>query len=170
MKKQHQEALKTLLISVLLLLFTTSAFSQVGINTTIPTETLHVNGNVRIDGDFKPGNVPGATDQLLISKGPGVPPAWGPGFLNTGQISNIGKFFSGTFDINSTYFLLSITDVNMRQSSTVTPTLVGPLPIGVNFGDFVITTEAATGVVKFHIANHTGFTFTNLQLSYVAFY
>ncbi len=55
---------------------------NVGIGTTSPTHTLHVAGAVyvqdslRLEGDLRPGGNPGSPGQVLVSQGPGVPPAW----------------------------------------------------------------------------------------------
>ncbi|RMF52826.1 MAG: hypothetical protein D6750_01735, partial [Bacteroidetes bacterium] len=51
---------------------------NVGIGTATPTERLHVAGNLRLDGAFMPGNLPGANGNILLSAGPGVPPVWLP--------------------------------------------------------------------------------------------
>ncbi|MBK8846172.1 MAG: hypothetical protein IPO27_06160 [Bacteroidetes bacterium] len=47
-----------------------------GINTAAPTERLHVNGNMRLDNAFMPGNTAGTSSQLLLSQGAGVAPVW----------------------------------------------------------------------------------------------
>ncbi|MCX7606322.1 MAG: hypothetical protein N2170_03515, partial [Bacteroidia bacterium] len=49
---------------------------NVGIGTSTPTERLHVQGNLRLEGAFMPGNNPGAAGALLRSAGTGVPPVW----------------------------------------------------------------------------------------------
>ena len=52
-------------------------FAQcVGIGTVAPTERLHVQGNLRLDGLFKPANDAGAAGQLLFSQGPLAAPVW----------------------------------------------------------------------------------------------
>lgn len=58
---------------------------NVGIGTATPTERLHVAGNLRLDGAFMPGNLPGANGNILLSAGPGVPPVW----LPNGALGNI---------------------------------------------------------------------------------
>ena len=150
--------------------------AQVGIGTVTPTEDLHVNGNVRIDGDFKPGNSAGAVDQILLSQGAGNSPSWGPAFINTPAVSQIGKFFVGPFNIAGQYLELTVTDPNMTIGSTIHVSLTGNLPTDpMNpgqpfYGDLVLTPETRNGEFKVHIANYTGYSFTNLQLSFVAFY
>jgi hypothetical protein len=156
--------------------FLSEAHAQVGINTTSPTETLHVNGNVRIDGALMPGNQAGGVDKILVSKGTSAPPSWGPGFLNISSITDIGRFYVGPFNISSSYLEFTVTDANMTVGSTIFVSFVGDLPTDpLNpgqpyYGDLSITTEARNGEFKLHIANNTGYTFTNMQLSFVALY
>ncbi len=52
------------------------AAQNVGIGTAIPSQPLHVSGNLRLDGAFMPGNNPGLPGQLLFSQGPNTPPIW----------------------------------------------------------------------------------------------
>jgi|GEM_PF-2299570 hypothetical protein len=49
---------------------------NVGIGTSVPSEKLHVTGNLRFDGALMPNNLPGALGQALISQGPGIAPIW----------------------------------------------------------------------------------------------
>ncbi len=81
--------------------FTALLSAQVGINTTTPTEMLDVNGNLKLDGAFMPGNAFGGVDQILLSQGTGVAPVWGPGFINTSEISSIGKALCWSITRNS---------------------------------------------------------------------
>ncbi len=151
--------------------FLSEAHAQVGINTTSPTETLHVNGNVRIDGALMPGNQAGGVDKILVSKGTSAPPSWGPGFLNTSQITSIGKYFVGPFNIaNATYLTIDVADTNVTTSSTIYVTYPN-LPSGPAYGySFTTFAEAQTGNIRFHIINDTGGNLMNLQFSYVALY
>ena len=50
--------------------------NNVGIGTTNPTERLHVEGNLRLQGAFMPGNNAGTAGSLLRSAGAGAPPVW----------------------------------------------------------------------------------------------
>jgi hypothetical protein len=52
------------------------AAQNVGIGTAIPTERLHVEGNLRLQGAFMPDNLPGQPGNLLLSRGAGTPPVW----------------------------------------------------------------------------------------------
>ncbi|MCS7073728.1 MAG: hypothetical protein NZ108_04590 [Bacteroidia bacterium] len=49
---------------------------NVGINTTTPVERLHVEGNIRFSGTFKPNNQTGTLGQILVSQGGSLPPIW----------------------------------------------------------------------------------------------
>jgi hypothetical protein len=59
-----------------LLLSTWLSAQGVGIGISTPTERLHIQGNLRLDGAFMPGNNPGLSGQVLTSRGPGIPPTW----------------------------------------------------------------------------------------------
>ncbi len=50
--------------------------ANVGIGTVLPTERLHVAGNLRFDGALMPNNQPGLSGQVLTSAGPATPPTW----------------------------------------------------------------------------------------------
>lgn len=158
---------------ILFILFTgPELIGQVGIGTLTPTETLHVNGNTRIDGAFMPGNITGVTDQILISKGAGNPPAWGPGFLNTPQFTNFGKYFSGLFNsVSGTVTAVTIIDPNMTVDSFVYFNFVGPLPAGPQYSNnFRIFAEPQAGQVVFYVTNSSLFTINNLQIAFFAVY
>lgn len=53
-----------------------TADTKVGIGVTVPTERLHVNGNVRFSNALMPNNNAGTSGQVLVSQGPGVAPVW----------------------------------------------------------------------------------------------
>lgn len=147
------------------------ATGNVGINTA-PAERLHVDGNLQIDGALMPGGDAGNADQILISKGAGNEPEWGPGFLNVAAISNIGKFFAGPFNSNTgTFLTLTVTDPNMTVDTVVSFNLTGPLPAGPQWGNtFRMGVEPRNGEVRFYIGNGSGFNITGLQIAYTAFY
>jgi|GEM_PF-3380016 len=50
--------------------------NNLGVNSTNPTERLHVEGNVRFSGALMPNNQAGTNGQVLVSQGAGVAPQW----------------------------------------------------------------------------------------------
>jgi hypothetical protein len=65
---------------------------NLGINTTTPTQKLHVDGNARITGAiYDSSNTPGTSDQILSSTGTGI--TWianaKPSYMMTGVFSNM---------------------------------------------------------------------------------
>ncbi|MCX7606692.1 MAG: hypothetical protein N2170_05430 [Bacteroidia bacterium] len=65
--------------SLLLLGLLSILFAQnVGIGTATPSERLHVQGNLRLQGAFMPNNLPGAPGNILLSQGAGTPPCGFP--------------------------------------------------------------------------------------------
>lgn len=73
---------KTLLLLSGMLLFPGIAFCQIGIKTTTPQKTLHVNGSMQLTNELNLGGTAttagtaGTAGQLLISNGAGAAPAW----------------------------------------------------------------------------------------------
>lgn len=51
---------------------------NVGIGTEAPTQRLHVEGNIRLQGALMPNNQAGASRRLLQSNGANTAPTWGP--------------------------------------------------------------------------------------------
>ena len=77
--------MKTRKYFLVALLLTIGLGQNVGIGTNAPTERLHVEGNLRLQGAFMPGNQPGNTGNILLSQGANTPPVW----LANGAIGNI---------------------------------------------------------------------------------
>lgn len=142
---------------------------QIGTGTAA-TQRLQVNGNFRLNGAFMPNNQAGGNDKILLSKGTNNAPAWGPGFLNTSQISNIGKYFVGPFDIQGSSLTLTVNDPNMSEDTALAYNFIGPLPVGPNYSELTIMAESRNGSVVFHIKNDTIYMFSNFQIVYTAFY
>jgi hypothetical protein len=136
------------------------------------TERLEVTGNLRLNGAFMPNNQSGGTDKILLSQGAGTAPVWGPGFLNTTQITNIGKFYTGAFSVLSgTILTLTITDPNMTVDTALAYNFVGPLPVGPQYGNNVrLIGESRNGSVVFYITNVSLFDLNNYEIVYTAFY
>lgn len=95
---------------------------NVGIGTAAPSERLHVNGNLRVDGALMPNGDAGTTGQVLTSQGPGMPPIWTT--LATGGAIQV-------------YQASTSATVNLPQNGTVTP-IIGPLSLSLNAGQKVL--------------------------------
>lgn len=145
---------------------------NVGIASANPSERLDVTGNLRLSGAFMPNNIPGGNDKILLSKGAGTAPAWGPGFLNTNQISNIGKYYVLDFDVEfKSTLTLTVTDPNMTTDTSVAYNFIGPLPNGPNYASEVsIMAESRNGLIVFHIKNTSWYDLLNFDIVYTAFY
>jgi len=92
-----------LLFLIAIVASSVSLFSQVGINTTTPQSTLHVNGALQLTNELNVGGTAsttgnaGTTGQILTSKGAGVAPAWS-------SIEDNGSISLSTLALkNSTY-------------------------------------------------------------------
>ena len=142
------------------------------------TQRLQVNGNFRLNGAFMPNNQAGGNDKLLLSKGTNNAPAWGPGFLNTAAITNIGKYYihNVNFDSN-TYLRLSVNDTNMTSGTAVICNFTGPFPTTLPFqpiiiwgSDITLFAEPTDGAIIFHIVNYTDYDITGSQIVFTAFY
>ena len=68
---------KLLLFSVLLVSFYLTQAQNLGIGVNPPTQKLDVNGNVKFSGALMPNNSAGNVNDVLLSKGAGIAPAWG---------------------------------------------------------------------------------------------
>ncbi len=90
---------------------------NVGIRSSAPSQPLHVNGNVRIDGALMPGNSAGTTGQLLQSAGANSSPTWGP---------KITQFSAGPSDISyGSRVRLYTTVAGLNPNSTAIVTIRG---------------------------------------------
>ncbi|MGG7549780.1 hypothetical protein ACQ7CX_04075 [Chryseobacterium arthrosphaerae] len=116
----------TLFISV-------SLFSQVGINSVTPQQTLHVNGDIQvtdeinIGGDANNAGNAGVAGEALVSRGPGLPPEW----KDISQTpSNPGTVIvvNGQFAIAQEIVVQLGTDYSGTASpNSATPTAIGNL-------------------------------------------
>jgi len=169
--KKNDVFTKFLILFVAVFLFSLSTTAQVGIGTTVPTESLDVVGNVKFSGSLMPNNNAGNAKQVLLSEGPGASPSWGLELLNTSTTTQLGKYFSGLFNISSTSLMLTITDPACTTNSTCSLTWINlPNLSGVNWSRLSVTISAYTGYWIFYIRNDTGYGFTNMQFSFFAAY
>ena len=166
-------------ITLLLTFFLTSlsvAQTGVGIGTTNPSESLDVVGNIELSGALMPNNVAGNANQLLLSSGANAAPVWGLELLNTTQTTRMGKFFSGPFNITSTALQLTLTDPNCTVTSTCALTWINlqpggpPGPAGPDWEELSYTVTAQAGQWMIYIKNNTGYSISNIQFSFMAFY
>jgi len=163
-------------LTLSLILFCFVTYSQVGIGTTTPSESLDVIGNVEYSGALMPNNQPGTANEILLSGGANSPSVWGPEILNTTQTTEIGKFYSGPFDISGNTLILTLNDPNCKTTSTCTLTWIGltpggpPGPSGPDWEELSYTVSAFDGYWIFYIRNNTGYTMTNMQFSFFAAY
>jgi hypothetical protein len=88
---QNATLMKTRKYFLVALLLTFGLGQNVGIGTNTPTQRLHVEGNLRLEGAFMPGNQAGAAGNILLSQGAGTPPVW----LANGNVRDILTIGSG---------------------------------------------------------------------------
>lgn len=135
------------------------------------SQKLEVTGNLRLNGAFMPNKIPGGTDKILLSQGAVIAPVWGPGFLNTTQISNIGKFYVGPITINRGTLILTVTNPNMTFDTSLAYNFIGSFALGPNYAtELSILVESRNGTVVFHIKNDSIYNLINFQIVYTAFY
>lgn len=173
MKKNTSHIYKFLTFFAVFFAITTSS-AQVGIGTVTPQETLHVIGNARVDGAIMPNGAAGGVDQMLLSQGTGTSPVWGPGFINTSQITNIAKWYIGPLPdiLDGFYYTFNVTDASMTADANISVSFIGALPSpGPAWGfDFTVLAEPQNGQFVLHIVNVSGYDISNLSLSFIVYY
>jgi hypothetical protein len=162
------------LFSICLLLFSSSIlFSQVGIGTVTPSETLDVIGNIEYSGALMPNNLPGTANEILLSGGANSPSVWGPEMLNVSQTTSIGKFFVNGIALGTGSTIITVADANTVVSSTCSVTWFqltpAPGPPLTDFSPLHIISKAEAGQWIFYIENNTGRAIT-AGFSFMAFY
>jgi hypothetical protein len=153
---------KKIIICILLLTFSATNFAQnIGINTTMPTNTLDVNGTLRIRG-----GAPGA-NKVLTSDANGVGSWANPPSAFALPYSGTGNFLgaSGLFKIENTATMGTtnaiIGDVN-GEGSAIIGTAKKINPTGNNaaiYGENFSTNSLGSGVVGIHHGNGAGGSF-----------
>ena len=92
----------------------------IGINTTSPSERLHVVGNFYLNGAFMPGGSAGTAGDILTSAGTGTSPTWtNPNSLAWALLGNSGTSASANF-IGTTDAVDFITKTNNTERLRVT--------------------------------------------------
>ena len=122
----------------------------VGIGTQVPWEALHVVGNLRVDGAFKPNGDAGQSGRLLQSTGTNTAPVWGP---------RIRKFETAQYNLtNGNRRIIEYGIAGITRSTTVIVTIQGnnnwDTP-HITF-DYVIVEN---GLVRIVVQNNTSSTF-----------
>jgi hypothetical protein len=112
--------MKTRKYFLVALLLTLGLGQNVGIGTSTPTQRLHVEGNLRLEGAFMPGDQSGAAGNILLSQGANTPPVW----LANGSVGNILMIGTGGTPIWAPNPLCAspTQDRHLRVAAT-TPTL-----------------------------------------------
>ncbi|MBB6681054.1 hypothetical protein H4O20_06325 [Aequorivita sp. 609] len=120
------------------------------------SEKLEVDGNLRINGAFMPGNQAGDAGRVLVSNGPGSTPVWGGSLGNVNQINRYATINGTTLNPGD---VISIT-VNLTGLTTSASAFVNiqgnwTSPI---YDDITIhNIEIRTNGVRFVVSNNTGF-------------
>jgi hypothetical protein len=121
-----------------------STSSSVGIGTTVPTEKLQVQGNVRITGGiYDSNNNVGASGSILVSTGAGI--SW----TTPNSISNLA-FITGT---TSTYTATTIVDY-IGVSATVPVTIT--LPSSPPPGKQIVVKDEGNNIATYNITVTVG--------------
>lgn len=68
--------------------FVMDSVGNFGIGVQVPSEALHVAGNVRFSGALMPNNLAGTTNQVLTSQGAGAAPIWSN--ASSGTVISVG--------------------------------------------------------------------------------
>lgn len=90
--------MKKLLLGIIIPMFMNG---QVGVQTSTPQRTLHVNGSLQITnelnvgGDASNAGIAGGIDDVLVSNGAGVAPSWRPLSMVSGTVSAV-YYIQGT--------------------------------------------------------------------------
>jgi len=139
--------MKRLLLHVFILIgFITgiyvNGFAQrgVGIGVSSPTEKLHVVGNFRLEGAFKPGNNAGTNGQFLQSRGAGLAPIWvnAPGGGSfSGRVKHLARYTPN----NNTLGVSIIQDDSIQVHVNMIP---GSLPTA-DMNNFMTVTAPGSG-------------------------
>ncbi len=105
-------------------LFIKGSNSNVGINTTTPSEKLDVTGNIKFSGALMPNNIPGASGTFLTSNGAGVSPTWAA--FDTTSIpffsQKVRSLFSATAPITYSNGLIGITQATTSANGYLSST------------------------------------------------
>ena len=138
-----------------------SSGQNVGIGEPSPTEKLHINGNLRLQGAFMPNNLPGNTGDVLISQGANTPPIWQPPGRGNSTIALCGTAapnYLVKYDGNSDILCNSIIydDGTMAGIGTTTLSALWHLSIPVSFTNNMLLVEASSFPTVIDNVGHVG--------------
>lgn len=142
----------------------------------IPAEKLHVNGNLQLDGAFKPNGNSGLTANVLMSNGDNNPASWSTFIMgNTPATTEIAKYYI-TINLgppgnwgNNAVITATVNDPACRPGSSISASIVG----WQSYYNGIIIRNIATETGQFRITmqNLTGSNLSgSLQLAFIAFY
>lgn len=142
----------------------------------IPAEKLHVNGNLQLDGAFKPNGNSGLTSNVLMSNGDNNPASWSTFIMgNTPATTEIAKYYV-TINLgppgnwgNNAVITTIVNDPACRPGSSISASIVGWQSI---YNGIIIRNIATeTGQFRITMQNLTGSNLSGaLQLAFIAFY
>ena len=137
------------------LLLSSNLYSQVGIGTVTPSESLDVVGNIEFSGALMPNNLPGTAGQVLISDGAGNPNNWGADLTNVSYITRYVTATGADIDAN-TITSMTVTVPGLTTSATAIVNIEGNWSSAI-YDDLTIhNIEVRTGEIRFTITNNTG--------------
>lgn len=150
------------------------SLGNIGIGVTTPSERLEVNGNLRLNKAFMPGNSAGTSGQVLLSGGSGVVPTWSPFVIvNSNATTKIGKYYAslswnGQWGSGITR-VFSVTDPNCVTASSISASFTG---INTIYDNIVINNvQTGTGSFSVSMTNNNGSALIgSVSISIIAFY
>ncbi len=114
----------------------------VGINTTAPTERLHVVGNFYLNGAFMPGGLAGTSGYILTSAGAGTSPTWtNPNSLAWALTGNNGTTASANFIGTTDNVSLRFRTNNVQRAIIDS---IGNVGIGLNNPSYALSVLSAS--------------------------
>lgn len=143
-------------ITLYLILFSSLSYAQIGINTTTPQKTLHVNGTLEltkelnVGGDSITSGNSGNSGQILTSQGSNKAPIWDNSITTSNGIQKLVGFSLNSSSLNgaaNTFKTITYDNINHLDS--------GYLTYNTN-GSFTVNTSG-----YYNIDVYTYSTFTN---------